>query len=62
MTRTIAAPVIPPVSAARMAPGMGADRSRDAAPAAVLLDAMGTLVELLPPGPRPAPPSSRRAG
>jgi putative hydrolase of the HAD superfamily len=35
-----------------MAPGMGADRSRDAAPAAVLLDAMGTLVDLLPPAPR----------
>src|SRR4051794_12045164 len=52
MARTIAAPVIPPVSAARMAPGMGADRSRDAGPAAVLLDAMGTLVELLPPAPR----------
>jgi putative hydrolase of the HAD superfamily len=34
-----------------MAPGMGADRSRDAVPAAILLDAMGTLVELLPPGP-----------
>src|SRR3954468_18300115 len=52
MTSTIAAPVIPPVPAARMAPGMGADRSRDAGPAAVLLDAMGTLVELLPPAPR----------
>src|SRR3954469_25605673 len=51
----MAAPTKPPVSAARMAAGMATDRSvstpRDAVPRAVLLDALGTLLELVPPWP-----------